>query len=611
VSSAQATATHDPAAYEHHRGYVLAVLARRCGWLADDEREAIFHDAYLVLLQKEACGDLETIEMHPHQLRAYIVQTAINKALDEGKRVERRRSEPIDEQVLAAPDAGPAPEELASASLDNARLREVVAGLAERQQTIVRSCPGAYVWMVMLPQFQHASNDYMRMVFRAPEDTVIRSYRVSRSVRVAGSYGYLFGEVYPSGELTIVDHCVPALGCTALGDPDHRDAPQNIVAGTRSGQSQLMFVGYCALGDSDPGACPAQPAGTPAVNFALARGDVTLQDDSPPAFALPPGGPLVSGRPLVGVQQAFISATDRGGGVYQALFEVDGRVVGSASLDPGNPQCRAPFSTPAPCARAASGAVSLDTRSLPDGRHSLRLLVADATGTNTAAWGPVSIEVANGTCNPRPRSRALRMSASLGRHGTRKLKTTGYGKRLRVRGRLATRDRRPLAGTAVCVVTRDSAPGSPLHVARVLTTDAAGRFAGRLPAGASRKVWLVHRVAQGAVSATVRVRVRAPVRLRAPRRTLHNGGTLRLRGRLPGRPIPRKGVLVALQALRPSGWQNFGTARSNREGRFAFRYLFSRTTGLQRYRIRARVPGQAAYPYAPGASRPVTVTVRG
>ncbi len=138
VSSAQATATHDPAAYEHHRGYVLAVLARRCGWLADDEREAIFHDAYLVLLQKEACGDLETIEMHPHQLRAYIVQTAINKALDEGKRVERRRSEPIDEQVLAAPDAGPAPEELASASLDNARLREVVAGLAERQQTIVK-----------------------------------------------------------------------------------------------------------------------------------------------------------------------------------------------------------------------------------------------------------------------------------------------------------------------------------------------------------------------------------------------------------------------------------------------------------------------------------------
>ena len=408
-----------------------------------------------------------------------------------------------------------------------------------------------------------------------------------------------------------MDHCIPALGCTALGNPDNRDAPQNIVTSTRSGQSQLHLVGYCALGDSDPGACPAQPAGTPAVNFALARGDVTLQDDSPPAFALPPGGGLVSGRPLVGVQQAFISATDRGGGVYQALFEVDGRIVGSAPIDPGNPQCRAPFATPAPCARAASGAVSLDTRSLSDGRHSLRLLVTDATGTNTVAWGPTTIEVANGTCNPRPRSGELRLKGSFAGRGGRRLRTTGYGTRPRVHGRLTTKDRRPLARTRVCVVTRDSAPGSGLHVARVLTTDAEGRFAGRLPAGASRKVWFVHRVAQGAVTATVRVRVRAPVRLRAPRRTLHNGGTLRLRGRLPGRPIPRKGVLVALQALRPSGWQNFGTARSNREGRFAFRYLFSRTTGLQRYRIRARVPGQAAYPYAPGASRPVTVTVRG
>ncbi len=124
--------------YEQHRNYVLAVLARRCGWLGSDEREAVFHDAYLVLLQKQSDGDLEPGDMHPRQLRAYLVQTAVNKALDAGKRVEHLRSEPIGERALAEPDAGPDPEELASANVEGARLREIVTELPERGQAVVK-----------------------------------------------------------------------------------------------------------------------------------------------------------------------------------------------------------------------------------------------------------------------------------------------------------------------------------------------------------------------------------------------------------------------------------------------------------------------------------------
>ena len=132
---------------------------RRCGWLADDEREAIFHtDAYLVLLQKEACGDLETIEMHPHQLRAYIVQTAIDEALDKraGRGAKRRRwagEGPHRRAGARRSRRRAGAEELASASLDNARLRGAGGGRPWRRskQTIGKSClPGAYVWMVML-----------------------------------------------------------------------------------------------------------------------------------------------------------------------------------------------------------------------------------------------------------------------------------------------------------------------------------------------------------------------------------------------------------------------------------------------------------------------------
>jgi hypothetical protein len=79
---------HREETYEDHRSYVLGVLRRKCGWLDQDEREAAYHDAYAVMLEKERDGRLDTAAMDPRQLRAYITQTAIHKALDEGKRAE-------------------------------------------------------------------------------------------------------------------------------------------------------------------------------------------------------------------------------------------------------------------------------------------------------------------------------------------------------------------------------------------------------------------------------------------------------------------------------------------------------------------------------------------
>jgi RNA polymerase sigma factor (sigma-70 family) len=127
-----------PDAYSEHRDYVLAVLARRCGWLRAEDREAILHDAYLVLLEKQRDGTLDPAAMAARELRAYLVQTAINKTLNEGQRAERRRTEPLDDTALAAPDAARSPEERAAASLDRARLQEIVGELPRRRQAIVK-----------------------------------------------------------------------------------------------------------------------------------------------------------------------------------------------------------------------------------------------------------------------------------------------------------------------------------------------------------------------------------------------------------------------------------------------------------------------------------------
>jgi RNA polymerase sigma factor (sigma-70 family) len=126
------------APYLENRDYVLAVLSRRCGWLDGDDREAAFHDAYAVLLEKERDGLLDAASMHPNQVRAYLTQTAIHKALDEGKRAGRKRSEPLGESALMAVDGAPAPEDVAVAGDDQARLREIVRELPQRQQTIVK-----------------------------------------------------------------------------------------------------------------------------------------------------------------------------------------------------------------------------------------------------------------------------------------------------------------------------------------------------------------------------------------------------------------------------------------------------------------------------------------
>lgn len=124
------------AAYQDHRGYVLGVLARRCGWLATDEREALLHDAWTVLLEKERDGSLDVGAMRPPQVRAYLTQTAINKALDEGRRA-RARDEPLgDRDDFEA--AGEAPDEAADARMEGARVREIVGELSPRQQTIVK-----------------------------------------------------------------------------------------------------------------------------------------------------------------------------------------------------------------------------------------------------------------------------------------------------------------------------------------------------------------------------------------------------------------------------------------------------------------------------------------
>jgi RNA polymerase sigma factor (sigma-70 family) len=127
-----------PSAYEQHRDYVLNVLGRRCGWLDAADREAILHDAFTVLLEKERDERLDLAAMNEHQVRAYLTQTALNKALREGDRAYRKTSVALEDGGLEVAGSEPDADVLLAQDYDGARLREIVADLPERQQIVVK-----------------------------------------------------------------------------------------------------------------------------------------------------------------------------------------------------------------------------------------------------------------------------------------------------------------------------------------------------------------------------------------------------------------------------------------------------------------------------------------
>lgn len=475
--------------------------------------------------------------------------------------------------------------------------------------TVASACPGGPLTLQLKPGMVHAADAQATLDFHAPRDTEIAAYSIHRSVRLGPRYNFWR---YEKGVgYVAVERCHTTDGsCSALGDPAQPLGRSNLVRQTgRAGVRNIELKLTCGEDDTHATTCAsANPAGVVNVHSAA----ITLQDGFLPTFASPPSGPPIdSPAELTGVQPVWVSANDRGGGVYEAMLELDGRIVASRVLDANGGRCQEPFTSAQPCSISAAGSLSLDTTAVPDGPHTLRVLVSDATRSNVTAWGPVQISTANSSCNPSPRIDSMRISAGFsGSSGLRSAVTRSYGGRLKVSGRLVSPLGVPSVGARVCLLSREERPGAPLRHVAVVVTDGAGRFSAQVPRGPSRRLMAVHRVPGGAAVATMRVRVRAVVSLRASRSRLRNGGTVVLRGRLRHGPLPDRGVLVELQAKRGRKWQTFGTTRTRTGGRYELRYRFTRTTGVQRYAMRALVPDQSAYPYARATSRPIALLVR-
>jgi len=185
------------------------------------------------------------------------------------------------------------------------------------------------------------------------------------------------------------------------------------------------------------------------------------------------------------------------------------------------------------------------------------------------------------------------------------------GGKASVAGRLVNPDGEGIAGAEVRVFSNSSV--TPEQLVAVLQTGSDGRYRYKAAGSTSRTLRFEFAGSPLVLPSqrTISMSVPARTSMRIDRRRVLNGQAVTFSGGLRTQPTPAEGKLVELQARLSDRWQTFRTARTDVAGRWAIRYRFKRTRGVQRFHFRARLPREAAYPFAAGGSRSLTVRVRG
>lgn len=221
----------------------------------------------------------------------------------------------------------------------------------------------------------------------------------------------------------------------------------------------------------------------------------------------------------------------------------------------------------------------------------------------TSHAAPASSAVADrGTPNGTPASDKVVLTAlANNRSSTIKVK---FGKRVPIGGKLLGPGGVPIANAVLDVQTRTALPGAPVAAAGKVVTGADGRFTYTAPAGPSRVVRIAYRShmadASFADTSDVTLLVAAGVTIKATPTKVRNRHATVFTGQLLGKPITKRGVVVDLQVFFRKKWRTFGAPRTNRAGKYKFRYRFM--AGAATWKFRARVRRETSYPYMLGYS---------
>jgi len=286
-----------------------------------------------------------------------------------------------------------------------------------------------------------------------------------------------------------------------------------------------------------------------------------------------------------------------------------------ANLGPGTYVFRA-------VASDVAGNTAATTRHAGGAEMTLRKLPPPVAPSRPAAGqgsGPARVQVAPAPpAAPGARAKTRLFAHLRWRRRRGQRVTVPFGAGAMLSGRLLSAAGAGLAGRRLRVVSRLSRGALARRKVAVVRSGRHGGFRLPLPAGPSRRVTVVFRGGPGLSRArrpALALRVRGAATLSAAPRSLRTGRSVRLWGRVRARgaPLPRRGKLVAIQYYENEArlWRPVLVTRSDHSGRFHARYRFRYIEGAARIRLRAVALAEERWPYAPGASRPVLVRVRG
>jgi hypothetical protein len=405
----------------------------------------------------------------------------------------------------------------------------------------------------------------------------------------------------------------------------------NIAAGWMT-RRNLHETSLQATAQCDGAIGSAACDGGPVASIDVLRSEVVLGDTSPPTAGPATGSAVASPVWQDTVMFAF-PAGDEGGGVYQAILDVDGTPRLTQTIDDWGGRCvdttagQRVFRFPRPCLGSVDALVAIDANALPPGDRDVTLRVSDSAGNLRTVYsarkaivvparqiGPGSDPALRGTTNGDNASDSARLAARWDRTSRATL-TAPYGRRSVIRGQLTDASGTGIRNARIeLLATIDGRSGTP-HDKGGARTRGDGRFTLILPRNASSRTLLLRYRSHvndtvSVAQRTLRLKVRAGIRLAVTPHVAARGRSVRLRGRLVGNPLPRGGKVVELQAHSPGqAWITFRTIRTSRTGRFASRYTFRRG-GPALYEMRVRVRAADDYPYATGVSRVVRIRVR-
>ncbi len=340
--------------------------------------------------------------------------------------------------------------------------------------------------------------------------------------------------------------------------------------------------------------------------------EVDLYEEAPPSGSID-GGSLISGGTQGGTRRLSYSAADQESGVARVEAILGETVV--AVDDPSADPRSCPKTGFNACAGTRSRDLDVNTTRVPDGHHPLSLRVTDAAGNRRVVLGP-SIRTLNGvqahgSLNGTKATDAVRLSAYFARTRRTKL-TTRIGKRVLLRGRLLSKDGRPIPRATVGIVERVAIPNAVEADEAAVRTDRTGRFRYMTSKSmSSRTFTLSYRTRHGDLKPAASRKLTLKVRAAASLRVSLRGIIVRYSGQVLTRPLPERGKLVLMQGrARGGAWQTFARRRTGRGGQFAGRYrLRVRRPGVQ-LQFRVRLPRESGYPFALGTGPTLTRTVR-